>query len=152
MSCVIVLTPVVIASWPTIAASVAVVAAAMGYTQIKEPAKLKQLVGGTCVDLEVDHVDAVADAMGRDESIVIERQGVRVTFSKDARGQFKTAVHGHLPKAELSAIGQEISQRVVQQYVYRRLADELTAQGFITVNEEQALDQTIRIHVKRFAG
>ncbi|MBA3685144.1 MAG: hypothetical protein H0W72_07890 [Planctomycetes bacterium] len=152
MSCVIVLTPVVIASWPTIAASVAVVAAAMGYTQVAESIREKQFAGGTCVDIEVDHVDAVADTMGRDQSIVIERQGVRVTFSKDARGRFKTAVHGSLAKAELAAIGREISQRVVQQYVYRRLADELGAQGFVTVHEEQAPDQTIKLHVKRFGG
>jgi hypothetical protein len=77
---------------------------------------------------------------------------VQVIFSKDARGHLKTCVEGPLGKAALKAIGEELSQRVVQQYVYRRLQDELAAQGFVTVAEEEAADSAIKLRVKRFGG
>ena len=90
--------------------------------------------------------------MSPDEKIVVEREGVRVIFSRDARGQFRTCVEGNLSKDQLQTIGEDLSGRVIQQYVYRRLSQELSQNGFTTLSEDKAPDGAIRLHVRRHQG
>jgi hypothetical protein len=150
MSCVVVLVPVVISAWPVLAASIVAASAAAGFKVVKEPATGARSIER--VELELEGSEVVADSMRADEQMVIERAGVRVVFSRDARGQFKTCVEGRLPKAELKAIGEDLSGRVIQEYVYRRLSEELGASGFTTVAESRGEDESIRLHVRRFEG
>ena len=53
---------------------------------------------------------------------------VTVEFSRDARGRASLCVtgKGHNDEA-LRALGEQLSQRVVQQYVYQKLMDEMRA-------------------------
>jgi hypothetical protein len=152
MSCVIVLTPVVIAAWPVLAAAVAAAATSAGFRVTKQAAVAAAARATSKVELEVENADVVEDTLRAGQSIVVERDGVRVTFSRDERGRMKTCVEGSLPKAELRAIGEDLSGRVVQQYVYRRLQDELGKRGFTTLAEEKGPDESIRVHVRRFEG
>jgi hypothetical protein len=61
-------------------------------------------------------------------------------------------VEGDLSKDKLKAIGEDLSGRVIQQYVYRRMAEELKQNGFMTLSEEKGPDETIRLHVRRYEG
>ena len=73
--------------------------------------------------------------------------GVTVTFSRDARGKASLCVTGTGYTDEaLRAIGEELSGRVVQHYVYQRLMGELRARHFNVVAEET--DDNHAIHLK----
>jgi hypothetical protein len=150
MSAVVVLAPIVVASWPVLASAVVAAAASAGFRVTKkEEVKLKARPKNS-VDLSMENADIVADSLSPDQKIVVERGGVTVTFSRDARGSFSTCVEGDLSKDELKKIGEDLSGRVIQQYVYRRLSEELGRSGFSTVSEVKAVDGAIRLHVRRY--
>ena len=89
--------------------------------------------------------------MGRDQRIVVARGGVTVTFSRDARGKASLCVTGNgQSREELEALGKELSQAVVQQYVYQKLTDEMRSRGFIVVEEEASEDRSIRLKVRHW--
>ena len=156
MSCVCILTPVVIAAWPAFSAAVSAAAISLGYTVVAEVAHLTRenmltnAQGGT-VTLEIEQSEIVTNQLGRDQSIKVARGGVTVVFSRDARGKASICVTGpgHTDE-ELRAIGNELSQRVVQNYVHRRLLDEIHARGFNVVEEEVSEDRSIRLKVRHW--
>jgi hypothetical protein len=47
-------------------------------------------------------------------------------------------------------MGEELSQAVVQQYVYQKLMDEMRAKGFNVVEEETNQDRSIRLKVRHW--
>ena len=87
MSTVLIVTPLVIAAWPTIATAVTAVVATMGFAVASGKTKVK-VHGTTKTEIEVENSE-VLDAAG--EEMIVERQGVRVTFSRDARGRSRSA-------------------------------------------------------------
>ena len=156
MSCVCVLTPVVIAAWPAFSAAVAAAATSLGYTIIEEGISQRQegKVSQTAergVQLEIEQSEIVTNQLGRDQRIKVMRGGVTVVFERDARGKAAICVSGpgHTD-AELRAIGEELSQRVVQKYVHRRLLDEVRARGFNVVEEEVDENNAIRLKVRHW--
>jgi len=150
MSAVIVLTPLVIANWSAISAAIVGACTAAGFAVNKGQEKAKQEEVGNQVELQMENMQEVTGTLARDQQIVVERAGVRVVFSRDGRGNFKTCVTGPLADEELRKIGEELAGKVVQQYVYQRLTSELQNQGFVLVQEEQGPDQSIKLQVRRF--
>ena len=158
MSCVCILTPVVIAAWPAFSAAVAAAATSLGYAVVEEGIQQRQSsqvteVGESRVTLEIEQSEIVTNQLGRDQSIKVARGGVTVIFSRDVRGKASICVSGpgH-SNEELQAIGEELSQRVVQKYVHRRLMDEIQARGFNVVEEEVDENQAIRLKVRHWDG
>jgi hypothetical protein len=154
MSCVCVLTPVVIVAWPAFSAAVMAAASSLGYTLVEEsgrestagPAKVHR------VDLEIAQSEVVLDALHRDQRIAVARDGVTVTFARDARGKASLCVTGEgYTEAELRARGEELSRRLVQRHVYQRLMEEMRARRFVVV-EEQNENETIRLKVRQWEG
>src|SRR5262245_51522663 len=123
MSCVCILTPVVIAAWPAFSAAVVAAANSLGYVLIDESIKQRQKTSvenaGHKVNLEIANSELVTGQLGRDQQICVTREGIAVTFSRDARGTASVCVSGpgHT-EDELRALGEELSQRVVQKFVY----------------------------------
>ena len=148
MSCSIVLIPVVVASWPAIAGAVAAATAALGYQIVRDGKQSSEVHNRT--ELEVANVEAVAENLGRGEEVVARKGNILVTFKVDARGRFTVHVDGPVAKTELERIGRELAGAVVQQYVHRRLSEELAHQGFVAVEEERTPDRTIRMRVRRY--
>ena len=156
MSCVCILTPVVIAAWPVFSAAVTAAAVSLGYNIVEEGIKGHQIatVSETGkVTLEIDQSEIVTSQLGRDQRIKVMRGDITVVFSRDARGKASICVTGpgHTD-AELRAIGEELSQRVVQKYVHRRLLDEIRTRGFNVVEEEVDNNNTIRLKVRHWDG
>jgi hypothetical protein len=158
MSCVCILTPVVIAAWPAFSAAVTAAAASLGYTIVEEGIKQHQTgtvseTGERKVNLEIDQSEIVTNQLGRDQRIKVMRGDVTVTFSRDACGKASICVTGpgHSDE-ELRAIGEELSQRVVQKYVHRRLMDEIHARQFVVVEEEVDENNAIRLKVRHWDG
>jgi len=101
------------------------------------------------VQLEIERSEVVTNQLGRDQRISVMRDGVTVTFSRDARGKAALCVTGNGRSDEtLRALGEELSQCVVQQYVYQKLMDEMRSRGFNVVEEEVNEDRSIRLKVR----
>jgi hypothetical protein len=158
MSCVCILTPVVIAAWPAFSAAVAAAATSLGYTLVEEGIHQSQenrvnQAREQGVQLEIDQSEIVTNQLGRDQSIKVTRGNVTVTFSRDARGRASICVTGpgHADE-ELRAMGEELSKRVVQRYVYNRLITECRARQFNIVEEEVDENNAIRLKVRHWDG
>ena len=147
MSCVCVLTPLVVATGPAFSAAVVAAASSLGYTLLSGSAQSHVEEDSTrTLNLEMAQSEIVTDSIGRDQRIVVARGGVTVVFSRDARGKASICVSGtgHTDDA-LRALGEELSQRVIQKYVYQRLMEEMKARQFVIVEEETDENQAIRL-------
>lgn len=155
MSCVCILTPVVIAAWPAFSAAVVAAATSLGYTLVEEGIQQNQIqaveAGERVVNLEIDQSEIVTNQLGRDQRIRVVRGDVTVIFSRDARGKAAVCVSGPgFTDDELRGIGEELSQRVVQRYVHQRLLEEIRARQFVVVEEEVDENQSIRLKVRHW--
>ena len=156
MGAVSILAPVVIAAWPAFSAAVVAAAASLGY-QVASEAKNQAAAAAQKlaqpVRLEIERSEVVTDQLGRDQHMTVTRNGVTVTFSRDARGRASLHVTGTgQGQEELRALGEEMSQHVVQQYVYQKLMNEMRTRGFNVVEEEVNEDRSIRLKVRRWDG
>ena len=157
MSAVCILTPVVIAAWPAFSAAVVAAAHSLGYVVVEETVKQRQKAQAKNlareVNLEIANSEVVTDQLGRDQSICLSRGKVTVRFARDARGTASVCVSGEgCADEELRALGEELSQRVVQKYVYQRLMDEMRARQYVVVEEEVDESQAIHLKVRHWDG
>ena len=155
MSAVCILTPVVIMAWPAFSAAVVAAAASLGYQVAAEvnsqrPGETVKKASGA-VQLEIERSEVVTNQLARDQRIAVSREGVTVTFSRDVRGKASLCVSGNGQSDEtLRALGEELSQAVVQQYVYQKLMGEMRTRGFNVVEEEVNEDRSIRLKVRHW--
>jgi len=158
MSTVIVIAPVIIASWPAITAAVTAAVGTMGFAMARDfecsqsTASTEELeTAGNRAVIELEDSEIMAGAVGVDQKIVVERDGITATFSRDARGALKVCVEGGgLSKGELRQLGQDLIGRVTQQYVYHRLVTEMKERNMAVVHEEVDEDRTVRIRVRNW--
>lgn len=154
MSCVCVLAPVVIVAWPTFSAAVVAAATGLGYQVVAEVGKQAETTtaeGPTKIQLEIPQSELVSSQLGRDQKLSVTRDGVTITFSRDSRGRASLCVTGEGYSDEtLRALGEELSGRVVQQYVYQKLMNEMRERGFVVVEEETDANQAIRLKVRHW--
>jgi hypothetical protein len=148
---------VVIAAWPAFSAAVVAAATSLGYHVASEAAKQGRLAAAPkqtgAVNLEIARSEVVTNQLGRDQRISVTREGITVTFSRDARGKATLCVTGQNQAAEtLRRLGEELSQSVVQQYVYQKITDEMRARGFVVVEEETTQDRAIHLKVRHWEG
>lgn len=155
MSAVCILTPVVIMAWPAFSAAVVAAASSLGYqvaAEVNSQRPGEAVHKDTnAVQLEIERSEVVTNQLGRDQRIAVSREGVTVTFSRDVRGKASLCVTGNGQSDEtLRALGEELSQAVVQQYVYQKLMGEMRARGFNVVEEEVNEDRSIRLKVRHW--
>lgn len=152
MSTVVVLTPIIIANWPAITAAVTAAVGAAGFavarsgdtTSLRAEQKTRE-------EIEVENSEILQEAAGSGEEIVVEREGLRAVFSRDARGTLRVCMEGAgYAKSELHRIGQELVDRVTQQYVYHRVVSELKERKMTIVDEEMSEDRTVKIRVRNW--
>jgi hypothetical protein len=147
----------VIAAWPAFSAAVVAAANSLGYVLVDESIKQKQKASAqnarSEVSLEIANSELVTGQLGRDQQIIVSREGITVTFARDERGQASVCVSGPgYTEEELRERGEELSRRVVQKYVYQRLMDEMRSRQFVVVEEEVAADQAIHLKVRHWDG
>jgi hypothetical protein len=153
MSTVMVITPIIIANWPAITAAVAAAVGTMGFAAVQEAEAVErsQTLATNRAEIEVEDSDVLATAAGTGEQIVVERNGVRAIFSRDARGQLKLCLEGGgLSKSQLSKLGEELIGRVTQQYAYHRIVTELKERNMTIVDEQVTENQTVKIRVRNW--
>lgn len=154
MSAVLILTPVIIASWPAITAAVAGAASAMGLMMnesIKQAAKENQTETEKSVEFELSDSEVLAGSMKTDQEIVLTKGNIELRVKRDERGRCSVCAKGKgHSKAELKQIAEEFTQKLTQCYVYDKVMNQLKSKSFQVVNEEVSDDESIRIHVRRW--
>ena len=151
MSSVLVVTPLVVASWPLLSAAITAAIGTMGFaaSQHQGP-RIRELAGSkTRAEIELEDSEILAGTAGTGEQMVVERDGIKAVFSRDARGALKLCVEGSgQSKAELKRIGEALVGRVAQQYAYHRLVSELKERQMTILEERVGSDQAIHIRVR----
>jgi hypothetical protein len=158
MSVVFVVVPAVAAGWPMIAAAVGAACAGLGFTVESSRDRAKERVeqigrGGVAegsVEMEMANAEVIGSALARDESIQVSKEGVTATFRKNARGKLTVHVDGKRSREELTAVGQQLMNRVRQQYATEKVKSELLGKGFVLVDEQVDERNNIRLKVRRF--
>ena len=152
MSTVMVIAPLVIANWSAISAAVVGAVGVLGFSTVNEAVESSRRVTGTNrAEIELDESEILEGTGGSGEQIIVQRDDVRATFTRDARGALKVCVEGHgHSKAELKQIGEELIGRVTQQYVYHRVVTELANRNMAIVGEEVTEDRTVKIRVRNW--
>jgi hypothetical protein len=150
MSTVVVLAPIIIANWPVITAAVTAAVGSMGFAAVRAADQIGQRTETTVrEEIEVDNSEILREATGGGEQLVVEREGLRAIFTRDARGALRVCMEGSgYTKADLRRLGEEIIDRVTQQYVYHRVVTELKARNMNIVDEEVLEDRTVKIRVR----
>lgn len=153
MSTVLVVTPILITNWPIIAAAVTAAVGSMGFTAVQEAASHNSAVasGVTREVIEVEDSEIMPSAVATGERMVVERDGVRATFSRDAHGGLQICMEGRgVSKSELRALGDELLGRVTQQYAYHRIVTELKNRNMTIVDEQMTEQQSVKIRVRNW--
>ncbi len=151
MSTVLVVTPLIIAGWPVLTAAVSAAVGTLGFAVAQsDPGSRRQMLGAkNRTEIDVEESEILAGTAGSGEEMVVERDGVRAVFSRDARGALRLCLEGHgLSKAELQRLGEELIGRVTQQYAYHRVISELKERQMNIVDERVGEDQSITIRVR----
>jgi hypothetical protein len=152
MSTVMVITPILIANWPAITAAVAAAVGSMGFGSLQDAeSRTAAGVGTNREEIEVEDSEILQGTAGMNESIVVMRDGIRATFSRDARGALRLCLEGGgLSKSELRKLGDELIGRVTQQYAYHRIVTELKQRNMTIVDEQVTADKTVKIRVRNW--
>ena len=150
MSSVVVISPLIIGGWPVITAAVTAAVASMGFSVVQGAGAELPEVTKTKVRAEIDVEDSeILQETASVGEMVVEREGIRAIFSRDARGALKLCVEGEgHSKSELKRIGEELLGRVTQQYVYHRIVTELQDRHMSIVDEQVAADHTVKLRVR----
>jgi hypothetical protein len=150
MSAVVVVTPLVIASWPVITAAVTAAISTMGFSVARGLDRARQMnLTRSRTEIEVEDSEILNEASGLSEELVVEREGIRAVFTRDERGALKVCLEGEgYSKSQLRQIGEELIGRVTQQFVYHRVMTELKERRMNVVDEEMTEDRTIKIRVR----
>jgi hypothetical protein len=156
MGACLILAPVVVAAWPAFSAAVVAAAASLGYQVASEGAKMDHKAvakAPSSINLEIPRSEVVTGKLGRDQRISVTREGITVVFSRDARGTASLCVTGQEQSEEqLRALGEQLGQAVVQEYVHQKLKDEMRARGFVVVEEETSAERVIHMKVRHWEG
>lgn len=155
MSTVLILAPVIISSWPAIAAAASGAATALGFVagkavqeltrQNRQDDQVKQ------VELELADSEVLAQGLAAEKKIVLTKGAVQITVERDADGQCKICASGKgLSETQLRESAEQFTQKLTQCFIYDKVMRELKSKSFQVVNEEVMQDEGIRIHVRRW--
>lgn len=155
MSCVFVVTPLVVTSWPVVMALAGAAAAQLGFNIVKDSTAVENLTDqetDQSLELEIAQSEVVVEQMRLGESMVIQKEDLRITISRDTRGRVKAEVRGSAArsKQELAEAGQVFLNGMTQQYSYRKVMTELKNKGYATTDEVIEEDGRIRICVRKY--
>lgn len=154
MSTIIILTPIIIGSWPAISAAVVAAAAGLGLNvkeAIREACQETVVSDQQVVEMELEGSQVLASQVASGKEMVLTKEGITLRISRDARGKCRICAEGKgYSKTELKRFAEEFTQKLTQCFVYNRTVTELKSKNFQMINEEITEDGTIRVHVRRW--
>jgi hypothetical protein len=157
MSCIFVITPIVITAWPVLVAVASSAATSLGYrivsSALEEEGKTKAIgQSERSVSLEVENSEVLAEQLRRGESMAIAKDDIKIVISLDALGKITAHVQGgnNCSTDELQKAGQEFLNHLIQQYAYQQVMLTMKEKGFSLVEENVGPDGLIRMKVRKF--
>ena len=149
MSAIIVLTPLVVASWPAITAAIMGAAAGMGFAVHGPELYEEKQTRRKKVTTELENSEVVSDSMAVGQKLILTKGDITVELSRDERGRCSVCVSGvgHSDR-ELKKIGKEVAGRVTQQFVYNKLMSELKHRNYSVLDEQVLADESVRVRVR----
>ncbi len=154
MSTVVILTPIIISSWPAITAAVAGAAAGLGLMvkeTVKEAVEESEVEIEQAVEVELADSEVLAENLATSKEIVLTKADLKIRVGRDERGRCTVCVTGKgRSKTELKQIAEDFAQKMTQCFVYNRVMSELKSRDFQIVNEEVMEDESVRINVRRW--
>ena len=93
MSTVLVVTPLIVAGWPIISAAITAAVGTMGFAAAQNAGPRVRQIADTKsrAEIDVDDSEILAGSAGTGEQMVVERDGIRAIFSRDARRRSSSA-------------------------------------------------------------
>ena len=163
MSCVLVVAPVVVTSWPMLVTAITAVVSTLGYAAVADVEQEILQDSLECLEDEkelqmseeftLENSEILAEARDRGETMTIVNGNIRATFHRDTRGTLRLTINAvGLSKAEIRKIGDELIGRVTQQYAYNRLVTEMRERGMEIIEETVEEDDAVRIRVRNNEG
>jgi ABC-type transporter MlaC component len=149
MSTVIILAPVIVGSWPVIAAAAA---SSLGMTVAQEIQESKKQTAdeNNSVEIELEQAQ-FAQNLSAGSEMVMEKDGMNIIIKRDNRGRCSVCAEGRgFSKAQLKHAAEEFTQKFTQCYAYHRTVTELKNKNFQMLSEEVEQDGSIKIHVRRW--
>lgn len=140
--------PIAVAAWPAFYLAVAAAAGALGY-EFQAPLTETSPTAEYRVPLCLAPSEFAGPSVGPHPSITLGRLGLTVTLSRDSRCRpYLQLCSSEQTEEALYNLGHELSQRIVQQYVYQRFRDEIRQRGLVLIEDQTELDHSIRLRVR----
>ncbi|MDR1612880.1 MAG: DUF1257 domain-containing protein [Planctomycetota bacterium] len=129
--------------------SAAVTAAAIGLElEIEEKIRGDGKRAENSVELCLNNAHEVTGVAAGGDGMAFRGDGVTLIFFRDASGQGAVRVTGEKCEEELRVLGEKFAGRIVQQYAYHRIVNEMRERNMNIVEEETAEDGTVRLVVR----
>ncbi len=96
MSTVLVVTPLVVASWPLMSAAITAAVGTMGFAAAQNQGpRARQIIDPKIrAEIELEDSEILAGSAGDGEQMIVGRDGIRAVFSRDARAPSSCASKG----------------------------------------------------------
>jgi len=149
----------VLAAAPVVLTATTAVAAAMGFVALSQglqevEAELNGLLqqnSQQVAEFDVAEAKGLTRLIAEQGPIVLDRPDATVCFrSGKGRVQMLVRGKGSQTREQLEELGQEVLQRIQQQYAYHSVMTDLKKRGFGKVEEVQEEDGTIRLRLRRW--
>ncbi|HXE72556.1 MAG TPA: DUF1257 domain-containing protein [Candidatus Nitrosotenuis sp.] len=157
MSGVFVVVPVMISA-PVVFSAATAVAAALGYSVaqrgLQDAADSLKLRGqeSSTVEQEIEDSQGLAQLVDQEGELVLTRPDVVVRFTRSRGDRCRMTICGLKKQSpeELQAIGQELTEKMLQQYAYHQIVSQMKQRGFSKIEETVEEDGTIRLTLRRW--
>jgi hypothetical protein len=154
MSIVMVIAPLVSASWPIISMAACSAATSFGFTMLKKEHedRSQQKAPEEMAEMELENSAVFKESLRNEKQMVFKKDDIKLTFYADEHGKYMLRVKGaKKTKAQLQQIGKEMMNRFTQQYAYNKVVSELKRKGYAVAAEEILENKTVRVVVRRFS-
>jgi len=156
MSGIFVVVPILAAA-PVVLSATAAVAAAMGFSMVRQGAEeletLFRETGEAVVEFDLAEARGLENLLREQGGIKLEREDASLCFLP-GKGRVKMLVRakGRASSQELEALGREVLDGITQQYAYHQVVSELKSRGFSKVEESREDDGTLHLRLRRWDG
>lgn len=139
-------------AWPVIQVAVTSALAGLGYSLVSSKTQTKEAVSErVTVEVSVKNASVISERLGEEEELVMVKDNITLTFKKTIDGDCKVYVCATgRSEEELKQIGEEVTNRIIQEIVYNKVILELKQCGFSLIEEAKEQDGTIRLKVRKW--
>ncbi len=142
------LTPVIIASWPSVMAFAVGVAGALGFTAVKSVVEENVEVKENIVEIELEGSCVLEGHTGQE--VQFTKEGVLLTVKKNEFGRVVLIAKGSESKESLRQKATAFIDKLHQAYAYNKAMTQLRTSGFNVANETVGENKEIHITLRRF--